>query len=344
MGGEVARGAGILERPSPALPTCVPSSVAGAPRRGRDALRRRRYSHGSPRPGAGPAVFKHRALPYLLVLPQLGVVAVFFLWPTVKAVTEAFEQSDAFGLGTRFSGFKNFVDAVASGNYLQSIEVTFVFAALTTILAMATGLFLASQVEQLRGWRGLYRTLFVWTYAVPGAVAGALWLFLFQPDLGPGARLMSDIGVKWNFALHGTQAMGLVVVITVWQQSAYNYLFYTAALQAVPAEVLDAASVDGASKITCFWRMTVPLLSPTTMFLSVMNVLYAFFSSFAVIDIVTQGGPAGATNTLVYQLYRDGFQNADTGLAGADTVVLLLIAGAFTVLQFRVFNRRVHYR
>ncbi len=305
---------------------------------------RRRRARSSGDGGAGPAIFKHRLLPYLLLLLQLAVVATFFLWPTVKAVIEAFQQTNAFGLGSRFSGFQNFVDAVANGNYLQSIEVTLVFAALTTVLGMAIGLFLATQVEQVGRGRAVYRALFVWTYAVPGAVAGALWLFLFQPDLGPGARLLGQLGVKWNFALHGTQAMGLIVALTVWQQSAYNYLFYTAAMQAVPGEVLDAASVDGAGKLARFWRMTFPLLSPTTFFLSVMNVLYAFFSSFAVIDIVTQGGPAGATNTLVYQLYRDGFQNADTGLAGAETVVLVLIAGVFTVVQFRMFNRRVHYR
>lgn len=297
------------------------------------------------KPGRGTVpVFGHRFLPYLLVLPQLLVVGVFFLWPTARAVAESFEQSNAFGLGARFSGLQNFVDAIANGAYLQSIEVTLVFAGLTTLLAMGTGLFLAVQVEQMGRCRALYRALFIWTYAVPGAVAGALWLFFFQPDLGPGARLLADIGIKWNFAIHGAQAMGLIVALTVWQQSAYNFLFFTAGLQGIPSEVIDAAAVDGAGKSSRFWRVTFPILSPTTFFLSVMNVLYAFFSSFAVIDIVTQGGPAGATNTLVYQLYRDGFQNADTGIAGAETVVLVALASAFTVLQFRALNRRVHYR
>lgn len=309
--------------------------MTSAPRRAQRAARLRKLD----RP-----VFAHRGLPYLLVLPQLLIVGAFFLWPSVRAVSEAFQQTNAFGLGARFSGLRNFVDALANGTYLQSTEVTLVFAFLTTVLSMAIGLFLSVQVDQTGRSRPIYRTLFVWTYAVPGAIAGALWLFLFQPDLGPGARLLADIGVRWNFALHGDQAMALVVALTVWQQSAYNFLFFTAGLQGIPGDVLDAAAVDGAGGARRFWRVTFPLLAPVTFFLLVMNVLYAFFSSFAVIDIVTQGGPAGATNTLVYQLYRDGFQNADSGIAGAETIVLLAMAALLTAAQFRALNRRIHYR
>jgi sn-glycerol 3-phosphate transport system permease protein len=238
----------------------------------------------------------------------------------------------------------NFQSAVDNGSYSQSIEVTLIFAASATVFAMAIGLFLAVEVEQLGRGRALYRTLFIWTYAVPGAIAGALWLFLFQPGLGPGARLLDALGIRWNFALHGAQALSLVVVLTVWQLSAYNFLFFTAALQGMPAAVHEAAVIDGAGPLNCFWRVTFPLLSPTTFFLSVMDVLYAFFSSFAVIDVVTQGGPAGATTTLVYQLYEDGFQNADSGLAGAETVILIAIAAVLMAVQFRMLNRRVHYR
>ncbi len=316
----------------------TPSAVRAAP--GGLAAKRRRRPAG----GAVPAIFDHRFLPYLLVLPELVVVGVFFVWPTVRTFVEAFERSNAFGLGTRFSGLSNFVDAVANGNYLQALEVTVVFAASTTVASMAIGLFLAVEVEHLRRGKAVYRTLFVWTYAVPGAIAGSLWLFLFQPELGPGARLLTQLGVHWNFALHGAQALGLVVALTVWQQSAYNFLFFTAGLQTVPGHVYEAAAIDGAGALGTFWLITLPLLSPTTLLLSVMDVLYAFFSSFAVIDIVTQGGPAGATTTLVYQLYQDGFQNADTGLAGAETVVLIAIAAVFLFAQVRLLERRAHYR
>ncbi|HTW09200.1 MAG TPA: ABC transporter permease subunit [Acidimicrobiales bacterium] len=320
---------------APARPREVRAAVERPPVRRRPARRAG---------GDGAAVFNHRILPYLLVLPQLAVVGVFFLWPTVRATTEAFERSNAFGLGTRFSGLSNFVSALTNGNYTQAIEVSLIFAASTTFLAMAIGLFLAAEVEQLGRARAVYRTLFIWTYAVPGAIAGALWLFLFQPELGPGARFLGLLGIKWNFALHGAQALSLVIALTVWQQSAYNFLFFTAALQGVPVAVHEAAAIDGAGPLDRFWRITFPLLSPTTFFLSVMDLLYALFSSFAVIDVVTQGGPAGATTTLVYQLYEDGFQNADSGLAGAETIVLIGIAALLTVAQFRLLNRRVHYR
>jgi len=290
------------------------------------------------------ATFRGKFLPYGLILPQLAIVAVFFLWPTVRAVEEAFQRTNAFGTGARFSGLSNFINAFSVANEVSAVEVTVVFACLTTALAMGAGLFLAVQVDQVGRLQRVYRTLLIWTYAVPGAIAGALWLFLFEPGLGAGARVLVDLGVKWNFALHGVQAFALIVALVVWQQAAYNFLFFTAGLQMVPRDVVEAASIDGASKLARFWRVVFPLLSPTTFFLLVMNVLYAFFSSFAIIDIVTQGGPGNATTTLVYQIYRDGFQNGDTGLAGAETVILLLIAAALTAVQFRLLNRRVHYR
>lgn len=297
-----------------------------------------------PAEGSNPAIFSNRYLPYLLVLPELVVIGAFFLWPTMRTFMEAFERSNAFGLGARFSGVANFADAVFNSNYAQALEVTFMFAATTTAASMVIGLFLAVEVEHLRRGKAVYRTLFIWTYAVPGAIAGSLWLFLFQPELGPGARLLAQVGVDWNFAIHGAQALGLVVALTVWQQSAYNFLFFTAGLQTLPSHVYEAAAIDGAGALDTFRRITLPLLSPTTLLLSVMDVLYAFFSSFAVIDIVTQGGPAGATTTLVYQLYQDGFQNADTGLAGAETVVLIAMAAVLLLAQFRLLNRRAHYR
>ncbi|MGH9067075.1 MAG: ABC transporter permease subunit [Acidimicrobiales bacterium] len=302
---------------------------------------RRRRQWGWSQEGA---IFKNRWLPYALIVPQLIITAVFFLWPTIRAIYESLQRSNAFGLGAVFSGLANFATAVTQGGELNSLIVTLVFAAVTTALAMAIGLFLAVQVEQVGRSKVIYRTLFIWTYAVPGAIAGALWLFLFQPGIGPGAHFLTALGVNWNFALHGNQAFALIVVLVVWQQSAYNFLFFSAGLQIIPAQIVEAASVDGAGKLARFWRIVFPLLSPTTFFLVVLDILYAFFSSFAIIDVVTAGGPGTATTTLVYQLYRDGFQNSNTGLAGAETVVLLVIAGIITVVQFRYLNRKVHYR
>jgi sn-glycerol 3-phosphate transport system permease protein len=298
-----------------------------------------------PQPRGVPeqAVFRHRLLPFLLLLPELVIVGVFFIWPSVKAVAEAFKQTNAFGLGSRFAGLANF-HAALNGTYLQAIEVTAIFTVLTTVIAMAIGLFVAVQVEQTGRAKTIYRMFFTWTYAVPGAVAGALWLFLFEPRIGPGARLLASLGVHWNFALSGPQAFGLVIALTVWQQTAYDFVFFSAGLQGVNQSVLEAAVIDGAGPITRFWRIVMPLLGPTVVFVAVMDVLAALFQSFAVIDIVTQGGPGGSTTTLVYALYRDGFQNGDVGLAGAETLLLFGLAAILLAVQFRVLNRRAHYR
>ncbi len=314
---------------------------AGATRRRHP---RRRVPGGPLLDRTGEAIFRERLLPYALVVPQLAIVVIFFLWPTVRAIYESFEETTAFGTGARFSGLTNFVNAFTVADELGTIEVTVILACLTTALAMGIGLFLAVEVDQTGRGRRVYRTLLIWTYAVPSAIAGALWLFLFEPNVGAGARLLVDLGVNWNFALHSVQAFALLVAVIVWQQAAYNFLFYTAGLQMIPRDVVEAADIDGASRLARFWRVIFPLLSPQTFYLLVMNVLYAFFSSFALIDVITHGGPGNATTTVVYQVYRDAFQNGNTGLGGAETIFMLLIAVALTAVQFRFLNRKVFYR
>ncbi len=309
-----------------------------ARRRPRSARRRHRDVSGS------TAVFPHRALPYVLLFPQLAVVVVFFIWPALRAFREAFIQSNAFGIGERFAGLQNFVSGVWVPSYAHSAEVTLLLATVTTAGSMALGLFLAVKVERVERGRSIYRTLFLWTYAIPGAVAGSLWLFLFEPGIGPGARLLDALGARWNFALNPTQAFLLVAAIGIWQQSAFCFLFFTAGLQGIPREFHEAGSMDGASRTRAFWSITMPLLSPITFYLLVMNVVYAVFGLFGIIDIVTQGGPGYSTTTLVYRLYVNAFQNANTTVAGAETIVLLVIVIGFTALQFRALRRRVHYR
>jgi len=299
--------------------------------------RRRRQS------SSGDVVFRSRILPGLLILPELIVVGVFFLWPSVQALVEAFQRSNAFGLGTRFAGLANFRATLQSG-YGQALEVTVAFTALTTMISLLVGLFLAVQVEHTGRFRVLYRIVFIWTYAVPGAIAGALWLFLFEPKIGPGAVWLSSLGINWNAALFGNQAFALIVAITIWQQTAYDFVFFSAALQGVRSDLVEAATLDGAGPIRRFWRIVFPLLGPTVVFVAIMDILAALFQSFAIIDVVTQGGPGGSTTTLVYQLYRDGFQNGDVGLAGAETIFLFVLAGVLLYVQVRVLNRRVHYR
>jgi sn-glycerol 3-phosphate transport system permease protein len=301
---------------------------------------RRRSEAGA----GGEAMFPHKLLPYLLLLPQLLVVAVFFLWPGIKALVESLYEVNVFGLGGHFAGLANFRAVFASGTYGESLGVTLIYAGITTVLAMGIGLFLAVQVDRVRRGRSFYRTVFAWTYAVPAAISGALWLFIFNPEIGVGSVLLGKLHIPWNFNINLFDAMALIIAATVWQQSAYNFLFFTAGLQAIPAEVLEAASLDGAGSMKRFWRVVFPLLSPTTFYLSVMNIIYVFFSTFSIIDIITQGGPHDGTETLVYQIYQNAFQNANTSAAAAETVLLIILVSILTVVQFRYINRRVHYQ
>lgn len=290
------------------------------------------------------SVFPNRVVPYLLILPQLVIVAVFFLWPALRVLKESVFTVNAFGTNPRFVGFHNFVAAVTSGSYGNSVQATVIYSAVTTLAAMGVGLLLAVLVEGVRGGRGAYRTLFAWTYAVPTAVVGTLWLFMFNPQVGAASALLADLGIPWNFTLNAFDAMTLIIALTVWQQAAYNFLFFTAGLQGIPAQVLEAARLDGAGSIRRFWRITFPLLSPTTFYLLVLNIIYVFFSTFAIINIVTQGGPYNATDTMVYQIYLDAFQNSNTSIAAAETVLLIVLVSALTAVQFRYVNRRVHYQ
>ncbi len=289
-------------------------------------------------------LFSNRWLPYLLLLPQLLVVVVFFIWPALQALVESLYQVNAFGLGGRFAGIGNFIFVLTSGTYGYSVEITVIYSTLTTLLSMGIGLLVASQVDKTLKGRGVYRTLFAWTYAVPAAVSGSLWLFVFNPQIGVGSQILAALHIPWNFTINLTDAMILIVIATVWQQAAYNFLFFTAGLQAIPREVLEASSLDGAGSITRFWRVVFPLLAPTTFYLLVMNIIYVFFSTFSIIDIATQGGPHNGTDTLVYRIYQDAFQNANTSIAAAETVLLIIFVSILTVVQFRSINRRVHYQ
>ena len=289
-------------------------------------------------------VFPNRWIPYLLLLPQLVVVFVFFIWPALRALVESLYQVNAFGIGGKFVGIANFIYVLTSGTYGYSVEVTLIYAVLTTTLSMAAGLFIAAQVDKTLRGRAIYRTLFAWTYAVPAAVSGSLWLFVFNPQIGVGSQILAAFNIPWNFTINLVDAMTLVVIATVWQQAAYNFLFFTAGLQAIPREVLEAASLDGAGGFTRFWRIIFPLLSPVTFYLLVMNVIYVFFSTFSIINIATQGGPHNGTDTLVYRIYQDAFQNSNTSIAAAETVLLILLVTILTAVQFRSINRRVHYQ
>ncbi|NKX44821.1 sn-glycerol-3-phosphate ABC transporter permease UgpA [Roseicyclus persicicus] len=289
-------------------------------------------------------IFGNKGLPYLLLAPQLAITAVFFLWPAGQAVYQSFLREDAFGLSTTFVGMRNYEALFNSSEYLNSLQVTVVFSIATVIASLGIALLLALAVDRMIRSAAPYTTLLVWPYAVAPAVAGILWWFIFNPAIGilPYALEMT-LGYDWNHNLNGNDAMILVVVASVWKQISYNFLFFVAGLQSIPASLREAAAIDGAGPVKRFWTITLPLLSPTTFFLLVVNVVYTLFDTFAVIHATTSGGPAQATNTLVYKVFDDGFIGLNLGSSAAQSVVLMCLVMLLTFVQFRYVERRVTY-
>lgn len=282
-------------------------------------------------------------LPLLLVAPQLIITMVFFFWPAGQAIYQSAFIPDPFGLKSQFVGFGNFEFLFSDPYYLASFKTTAIFSLAVTVLSMGVALWLAMLADRIIKGSGVYRTLLIWPYAVAPAVAGILWLFLFSPGIGMVSWYLERFGYNWNHALNDGQAMTLVVVASSWGRISYNFLFFLAGLQAIPRSVIEAAAIDGARYWRRFWTIILPLLSPTTFFLLVVNVVYAFFETFGVIHTITAGGPKQATTTLVYKVYADGFVGQDLGSSAAQSVVLLLVVGMLTVVQFRYIEKRVHY-
>jgi sn-glycerol 3-phosphate transport system permease protein len=288
-------------------------------------------------------VFRSAWLPYALLAPQIAVTAVFFFWPAFQAVWFSFQMQDAFGLRTEFVGLQNFELLFADERYLQSFGTTAVFSTLVAFFGIAISLALATMADRVIRGALAYRTLLIWPYAVAPAVAGVLWAFMFAPSIGIVTYVLRRAGIDWNWIIDGEQAMLLVVIASVWKQISYNFLFFLAGLQSIPRSLIEAAAIDGAGPARRFWTIVFPLLSPTTFFLLVVNIVYAFFDTFGVIDATTQGGPAQATQILVYKVYHDGVKSADLGGSSAQSVILMFIVIALTAVQFRFVERRVQY-
>ena len=289
------------------------------------------------------ATFPHKLLPYLLLAPQLAITLVFFYWPAGQALKQSLLREDPFGLKTQFVGLANFKRVLADPAYLNSIKVTVVFSVATAFISMAIALLLAVQAEKIIRGKTLYRTLMIWPYAVAPAIAGMLWLFMFNPSFGTLAYPLRQMGIHWDPLLNGPQAMTMIVMAASWKQISYNFLFFVAGLQAIPKTLIEAAAIDGARGFRRFRTIVFPLLAPTSFFLLVINTVYALFDTFGIIHAVTGGGPGKATETLVYKVYNDGFVNLILGDSAAQSVILMVIVIALTALQFRYIEKRVHY-
>ncbi|WP_237216766.1 sn-glycerol-3-phosphate ABC transporter permease UgpA [Falsiroseomonas oryziterrae] len=288
-------------------------------------------------------IFKGVALPYLLLLPQLIITGIFFFWPAGQAIYGSFLREDAFGLSREFVGFENFTDILHDPNYLAAAWNTVIFSTSVALIALGAALFLAVQADKAIRGANAYKTLLIWPYAVAPAVAAVLWLFMFHPQIGLFGRALNGMGIRWDYKVNGDQAMLLVILAAAWKQVSYNFIFFLAGLQSIPRSVLEAAAIDGAKPMRRFWTVIFPLLAPTSFFLLVVNIVYAFFDTFGIIHALTQGGPGQATTTLIYKVYVDGVQNLNFGSSAAQSVVLMAIVILLTAIQFRFIERKVHY-
>jgi sn-glycerol 3-phosphate transport system permease protein len=289
------------------------------------------------------SIFQSKLLPYALVAPQLAVVLIFFYWPAAQAVVQSFLLQDAFGLSTTFVWFDNYRELLSEPDYFTAIVRTFVFSFAIAFSSLSFALLLAVMADKpLRGGT-IYRTMLIWPYAVAPPVVGVLWVFMLNPSLGVLARGLREMGIDWNPLLDGNQAALMVIIAAAWKQISYNFLFFLAGLQGIPKSVLEAAAIDGARPMRRFWTVTFPLLSPTIFFLLVVNIVYAFFDTFGIIDTMTRGGPAKATETLVYKVYSDGLLGGNLGGSAAQSVILMVIVILLTAIQFRFVERKVTY-
>ncbi|MED5619575.1 sn-glycerol-3-phosphate ABC transporter permease UgpA [Ideonella sp. BN130291] len=287
--------------------------------------------------------FRSTWLPWALIAPQMAVVLVFFFWPAARAVYQSVLTQDAFGTSTEFVGLENFRRIFGDPGYLDSFKTTAFFSIAVAVCGLAFALLLAVMADRVVRGSAIYRTLLIWPYAVAPAVAGVLWLFLFASPMGVVAYGLQQLGLEWNHLLNANHAMALIVLAAIWKQVSYNFLFFLAGLQAIPRSLIEAAAIDGASPWYRFWTVVFPLLSPTTFFLLVINIVYAFFDTFAIVDAATHGGPGKETAILVYKLYYDGFKALDMGGSAAQSVVLMIIVVTLTVLQFRFVEKKVEY-
>jgi len=288
-------------------------------------------------------LFRSGWLPWALLAPQLIIVGVFFFWPAGQALIQSLQQQDAFGTTVTWVGLDNFRTLWADATYVESFETTLIFSVLVTVLGLSLALLLAVFADRITRGATFYKTVLILPYAVAPVVSGLLWSFMFSTSIGVISYGLHQIGFEWNHLLNNQHAMALVVMASVWKQISYNFLFFLAGLSAIPKSLIEAAAIDGAGPWKRFWSIQFPLLSPTTFFLGVINMVYAFFDTFAIIDATTQGGPGKATATLVYRVYFDGFRGMDFGGSAAQSVVLMVIVVALTIVQFRYVEKKVQY-
>lgn len=287
---------------------------------------------------------KSKIFPLLFILPQVVITIIFFIWPALMALVESLQRGDAFGVIAKFDSYHHYLTIFNNPDYTHAFYVTVIFSIVVASLTLIIGFILAILVYHINRWQWFYKTMLIWPYAVAPAIAAVLFRFLFNPAIGIIPTVFNSLGYEMNYHLNGQLALFIVMLTAIWQQISYNFIFFLTGLQVIPRTLIEAASMDGASKFKQLLHIVIPLLSPTTFFLFIINLLYSFFDTFGIIHIITQGGPAGATTTLVYKVYNDGFIGLDVGGAAAQSVILMIVIMVITFFQFRFVERKVHYR
>ncbi len=287
--------------------------------------------------------FDSLAWPYLLILPQMAIVAIFFFWPAVQAIRQSFLLEDPFGISSQFVWFENYQVVLTSSRYLTSAIFTVVFSAAVAFVSLALALLFAVKADSVIRAQGPYKTLLMWVYAVAPPVAGLLGTLLFNQHIGPIYAFLNNVGWPFQPTVDAFDAGVMLIVVAAWKQISVNFLFFLAGLQSIPRAVREAAVIDCRNGAARFWTITFPLLAPTSFFLLIINIVYAFFETFGIIDTMTEGRPGGGTATLVYKVFQDGFLGADLGGSSAQSVILMIVVLILTVFQFRLIERKIHY-
>lgn len=287
--------------------------------------------------------FNSKILPYVFLFPQILISLLFFFWPALIAVWQSFQREDAFGLKSEFILFENYKEIFSDSNYINCIGTTFIISISITLICLISALLLAGLVNKIKVGKMLYQTLIICPYAVAPAIAGVLWYFLFSPSVGYLANLLKYFQINWDPSLNSNHALILIILAATWKQISYNFIFYLASLQAIPKSLLEAAAIDGASPLRRFFDIVIPLISPTTFFLFIMNLIYTFFDTFGIIFTTTQGGPGYATTNLVYKIYVDGIINLNLGGSAAQSVILMLFVSIITLIHFKFIEKKVNY-
>jgi sn-glycerol 3-phosphate transport system permease protein len=289
------------------------------------------------------AVYRNKVLPWLLIGPQLILVLVFFYWPTSQALYWAFTLEQPWGGGNLWAGFDNFLYIFRDDRYWSTVLRSAFYALAATGLSMFVALTLASFVDRALKGTKLFQSVFIWPYAIAAPAAGVAFRFIFSPEAGLVGGINEIWPGLWDPSTNGIQALFMVIICHAWLGIGYNFVFFLAALQMIPRSLNEAGAMDGARPFRRMLDLQLPLIAPTAFFLLIMNIISSFTDSFGLIDTMTEGGPVGQTEVMVYKIYVDGFKGLDYSGAAAQSIVLMLLVIGLTFIQFKWVERRVHY-